>query len=211
VAVVGTTGSGKSTVATLLAGLRQPRRGSVTLDGVPLAGMPTGELRQKVALITQETHLFAGTVADNIRLARPEATDADVAAALDAAGAAGWVEALPEGAATVVGAGGQVLTSSQAQHLALARLLLLDPAVVVLDEATAEGGSDSARLLDSAAATVLRGRGALLVAHRLSQTATADTILVMGAGKVVERGSHEELRAAGGAYAKLWDAWSRTS
>lgn len=132
-----------------------------------------------MALVTQETHLFAGTVAANIRLARPDASDAEVTAALEAVGATGWVDALPDGAATVIGAGGHHLAPSQAQHLALARLFLLDPEVVVLDEATAEGGSDSARLLDTAAATVLRGRSALLVAHRLSQTATADTILVM--------------------------------
>ncbi|WP_329370259.1 ABC transporter ATP-binding protein/permease [Streptomyces sp. NBC_00669] len=211
VAVVGTTGSGKSTVATLLAGLRTPRRGTAALDGVPLADLSPAELHRRVALVTQETHLFAGTVAANIRLARPDASDAEVTAALDAVGASGWVDALPDGAATVIGAGGHHLAPSQAQHLALARLFLLDPEVVVLDEATAEGGSDSARLLDTAAATVLRGRGALLVAHRLSQTATADTILVMEGGRVTEQGTHEALRAAGGTYAALWDAWSRPS
>ncbi|WP_435177235.1 ABC transporter ATP-binding protein [Actinacidiphila sp. bgisy145] len=211
VAVVGTTGSGKSTMATLLAGLRTPRRGSATLEGVPLTDLSPAELHRSVALVTQETHLFAGTVADNIRLARPEASDAEVGAALEAVGAAGWVGALPDGAATVIGAGGHHLGPSQAQHLALARLFLLDPDVVVLDEATAEGGSDSARLLDTAAARVLRGRSALLVAHRLAQTATADTILVMEAGRVTEQGTHEELRAAGGTYAALWDAWSRPS
>ncbi|BBA96971.1 putative ABC transporter ATP-binding protein [Actinacidiphila reveromycinica] len=211
VALVGTTGSGKSTVATLLAGLRTPRRGTATLDGTPLAGLSPTELHRRVALVTQETHLFAGTVADNIRMGRPEASDAEVALALEAVGATGWVDALPDGAATVIGAGGHHLGPSQAQHLALARLFLLDPEVVVLDEATAEGGSDSARLLDTAAARVLRGRSALLVAHRLSQTATADTILVMEEGRVTEQGSHEELRAAGGTYAALWDAWSRPS
>ncbi|SEF58973.1 ATP-binding cassette, subfamily C [Actinacidiphila yanglinensis] len=209
VAVVGTTGSGKSTVATLLAGLRAPRRGTATLDGVPLADVSPAALHGTVALVTQETHLFAGSVAANIRLARPEATDAQVAAALDAVGATGWVEALPDGVDTLIGAGGHHLAPGRAQHLALARLFLLDPDVVVLDEATAEGGSDSARLLDTAATTVLRGRGALLVAHRLSQTAGADTILVMEEGRVTERGSHQSLRAAGGTYASLWEAWSR--
>ncbi|WP_328913052.1 MULTISPECIES: ABC transporter ATP-binding protein [unclassified Streptomyces] len=210
VAIVGTTGSGKSTVATLMAGIRQPRRGRITFGGVPLTGIDGRDLHRTVALVTQETHLFAGTVADNLRLARPDAPDDAITAALAEVGADGWVSTLPDGLATPIGAGGHPLTAGQAQHLALARLLLLDPAVVILDEATAEGGSDTARVLDGAARTVVEGRGALVVAHRLSQTASADTILVMDAGRVVERGTHDELRAAGGPYAALWGAWSRT-
>jgi ATP-binding cassette, subfamily C, bacterial len=195
VAVVGTTGSGKSTLASLVAGVRQPSSGELAADEV-------------VAMITQETHVFAGTIADDLRLARPEADDAQLRAALDAVGAAAWVDALPDGLATVVGAGGHPLTPHRAQHLALARLLLLDPPYVVLDEATAESGSDDARLLEQAAAAVARGRGALVVAHRLDQAATADEIVVLDAGRIVERGDHAGLRAAGGRYARLWTAWT---
>ncbi|WP_432838594.1 ABC transporter ATP-binding protein [Dactylosporangium sp. CA-092794] len=209
VAVIGATGSGKSTLASLIAGLRHPTGGTVSLDGTR-AGEPTDdERRVPVALVTQETHLFAGTVADNLRLAAPHATASELHAALATVGA-GWVATLPNGLDTAVGPGGAALTASQAQHLALARLLLLDAPVVVLDEATAEGGSDTARSLDRAAAAAVHGRTAVIVAHRLSQATTADTILVMADGRVVEHGTHEELLEAGGRYAELWGAWSRS-
>ena len=202
VAVVGVSGSGKSTLAGLVAGLYQPRSGSITLDG-------TTPSNDRVALVAQQPHVFAGTVADNLRLAAPTASDEELNEALVRSGAASWVGALPQGAETLVGAGGRPLTSGQAQHLALARLLLLDPDYVVLDEATAEGGSETARVLDEAARTAINGRGALLIAHRLSQAAAADRIVVMRDGRVVEGGTHEELVADGGAYALLWEAWAR--
>jgi ABC-type multidrug transport system fused ATPase/permease subunit len=206
VAVVGTTGSGKSTLASLLAGLREPRAGTVRLDGAPPG---TASPLDGVVLVTQETHVFAGTVADNLRLGRPEASDRDIASALDAVGARAWIAALPRGTGTVVGAGGHALTASQAQHLALARVLLLDPRYAILDEATAEAGSDAARLLDHAARAVLTGRGAFTVAHRLSQAAAADLILVMEAGRVIEQGNHAELLDRRGAYAALWQSWAQ--
>jgi ABC-type multidrug transport system fused ATPase/permease subunit len=196
-AIVGASGSGKSTLASLLAGLRQPRDGTLTVTGT-------------TALVTQETHLFAGTIASNLLLAAPSATPDAIIAALETAGAADWVAALPDGTATLVGAGGVALAASQAQQLALARLLLLDPDIVVLDEATAEGGSDAARALDHAASAVISGRSAVVIAHRLSQAASADTILVMDRGYIIERGSHDELLASGGTYAALWTAWSRS-
>jgi ATP-binding cassette, subfamily C, bacterial len=195
IAVVGTTGSGKSTLASLIAGVRTPTGGGIAADG-------------PVAMVAQETHLFAGTVADDLRLARPEATDEEVRAALARVGALAWVDALPDGLATVVGAGGLLLPPHRAQHLALARVLLLDPPYVVLDEATAEAGSDDARLLDDAAAVVARDRGALVVAHRLDQAARADEVVVLEAGRVVERGPHAELVESGGRYARLWAAWA---
>ncbi|MEV8517751.1 ABC transporter ATP-binding protein [Dactylosporangium sp. NPDC051484] len=208
VAIVGATGSGKSTLASLLAGLRQPHGGRVTLDGTPAGDLDPNRLHRTIALVTQETHVFAGTIADNLRLARPQATTDNLTAALDAVGA-GWITTLPDGLDTAVGSGGAALTASQAQQLALARLLLLDPAIVVLDEATAEGGSDTARALDHAATVVTRDRSAVVIAHSLSQTATADTILVMDAGRIVEHGTHDDLLNAGGSYAALWAAWSQ--
>ncbi|WP_194923303.1 ABC transporter ATP-binding protein [Catenulispora pinisilvae] len=201
VAVVGVSGSGKSTLAGLAAGLYTPGSGSVTIGGAPVAG--------RVALIAQQPHLFAGTVADNLRLAAPEADDARISAVLATTGALSWVSALPQGTETLIGAGGHPLTGGQAQHLALARLLLLDPPFVILDEATAEGGSDAARSLDEAARAATRDRGALIIAHRLSQVVAAAQIVVLADGRVVERGTHDELLAADGHYAHLWLAWSR--
>ncbi|MFB9834715.1 ABC transporter ATP-binding protein [Actinoallomurus acaciae] len=209
IAVVGTTGSGKSTLASLLAGLRRPRTGTAALDGVFLEYIDLPQ--HHVALVTQETHVFAGTIADNLRLARPEATREAIDDALHAVGAHDWVEALPDGIETPVGGGGRPLTASQAQQLALARLWLLDPPIVILDEATAEAGSDTARALDHAARQVTRGRSSVVIAHRLGQAAHADIVIVMENGRVGERGGHEELRAAGGVYATLWAAWSQAS
>jgi ATP-binding cassette, subfamily C, bacterial len=202
VAVVGVSGSGKSTLAGLVAGLYQPGSGTITVGG-------TTPSNDRVALVAQQPHVFAGTVADNLRLAAPAASDDEVNEALTRSGAATWVTALPQGSETLVGAGGRPLTTGQAQHLALARLLLLDPEFVVLDEATAEGGSETARVLDEAARTAIDGRGALLIAHRLSQAAAADRVIVMRDARVVEAGTHEELVAAGGAYAGLWEAWAQ--
>ncbi|MFJ8487708.1 ABC transporter ATP-binding protein [Streptomyces sp. NPDC094038] len=211
VAVVGATGSGKSTLAGLIAGLRVPTGGEVTLGDVPtgeLAATPSDEGR-RIMLVTQEHHVFLGTVADNLRLARRDATESDVRAALVSVGAWDWIAALPDGADTVVGGGGLELTPRQVQQLALARVLLLDPEVVVLDEATAEAGSDTAQALDRAALAVTRGRTAVVVAHRLSQAAAADLVLVMADGRVVEQGPPGELLSAGGPYERLWAAWTR--
>ena len=202
VAVVGVSGSGKSTLAGLVAGLYQPKSGTITIHG-------TTPPNDRIALVAQQPHVFAGTIADNLRLAAPSASDTQVNEALTRSGAATWVAALPQGSATLVGAAGRPLTTGQAQHLALARLLLLDPDFVVLDEATAEGGSETARILDEAARTAIHGRGALLIAHRLSQAAAADRIVVMRDARAVETGTHEELVASHGTYAQLWQAWAQ--
>jgi len=201
VAVVGASGAGKTTVAKLVAGVHDPVSGSVTIGGVAPGAVA-------VALVTQEVHVFAGTLADDLRLAAPTATDADLGQALTTVGALGWVRALPAGIETLVGDGGHPLTTTQAQHLALARLVLADPVVAVLDEATAEAGSAGARILEAAAAAAVAGRTSLVVAHRLTQAATADRIVVLDAGRLVEEGTHDELVAAGGRYAELWTAWS---
>ncbi|MFF3204588.1 ABC transporter ATP-binding protein [Streptomyces sp. NPDC002962] len=203
VALVGTTGAGKTTLAKLVAGLHRPESGRIEIGGVE-----PDESGRLVGLVTQEVHVFAGSLADDLRLARPGAHDEELREALATVGALGWAEALPEGLETVVGDGGHRLTADRAQQLALARLLLADPPVVVLDEATAEAGSSGARQLDEAAERALRGRTALVVAHRLSQAATADRVVVLGDGRVVESGTHDELLTADGAYAALWHAWS---
>ncbi|WP_203606226.1 ABC transporter ATP-binding protein [Streptomyces sp. SID11385] len=203
VALVGTSGAGKTTLAKLVAGLHRAESGSVRVGGAEPDA--SGRL---VGLVTQEVHVFAGSLIEDLRLARPGANEAEVREALAAVGALEWAERLPEGLETVVGEGGHRLTTDRAQQLALARLLLADPPLVVLDEATAEAGSSGARVLDEAAERALRGRTALVVAHRLGQAAAADRVVVMDAGRIVEQGTHGELLAAEGRYAALWRAWS---
>jgi ATP-binding cassette subfamily C protein len=207
VALVGSTGAGKTTVASIAAGVLSPDEGAARVGGVPVRELPVGT----VAIISQETHVFAGPLVEDLRLARPGASVADVEAALDTVGALGWARELPEGLDTPVGDGGHDLTPAQAQQLALARLVLLDPAVAVLDEATAEAGSAGARALEQSAAAATRGRTVLIVAHRLTQAASADRVIVMEHGVVVESGPHAELVAAGGRYAQLWSAWESRS
>ncbi|WP_026918292.1 ABC transporter ATP-binding protein [Gordonia shandongensis] len=206
VAVVGASGAGKSTLAALVAGVHRPDSGTVRIAGRPVAEAD-GETAP--VLLTQDGHVFAGTVAADLRMGAPSATDAEVAAALDRVGARDWVSRLPDGPETVVGAGGHALTPMQEQQTALARVLLNDPPVVILDEATADADSSDAGVLEDAVEAVVRGRTALVVAHRLSQAARADRILVMENGKFVESGSHADLLTRGGRYAELWSAWSR--
>lgn len=208
VALVGSTAAGKSTVAGIAAGVLEQQGGTVRIGGVPLTDLTAEQRRRHVAIISQDVHVFAGALADDLRLAKPDATDAEVLAALDIVGAGEWVAALEDGVRTVVGEGGHELTSAQAQQLALARLLLLDPTVAVLDEATAEAGSLGARDLERAAAAVTEGRTTLVVAHRLTQAATADRIVVMAHGDIIEEGTHAELISAQGRYAQLWRAWA---
>ncbi|MEV4094866.1 ABC transporter ATP-binding protein [Streptosporangium saharense] len=207
-AVVGASGAGKSTLAKLVAGVHPPQEGRVAVDGLAPAGLSSAERRDRVVLLSQEVHVFSGSVADDLRLFAPEAGEEEILRVLGLLGA-DWVGDLPDGIHTEVGAGGHRLSAAQAQHLALARLVLADPPVAVLDEATAEAGTVAADLLDRASETALAGRTSVVVAHRLSQAATADLVVVMEDGSVVERGTHEDLLAAGGRYATLWRAWSR--
>ena len=208
VALVGATGAGKSTLGAVAAGLLVPTRGRVTVGGFPLDALDPSHVRSGIALITQDVHVFSGTVRDNVDLARPGASDDEIRSALATVRALSWVDALPDGLSTVVGDHGHPLTPSQAQQLALARVLLHDPLVAVFDEATAEAGSSGARELEEAAIAVTRGRTSLVVAHRLTQAQSADRVVVMHEGRIVEEGTHDELVAAGGRYADLWSAWS---
>ncbi|WP_166969094.1 ABC transporter ATP-binding protein [Brevibacterium atlanticum] len=195
VAIVGSSGAGKTTVAALIAGIHEPGSGTVRAPA-------------NTALVTQEGHIFAGTLRQNLTLAAPTATDAQIRAALGAVGAGGLLELLPDGLGSAVGQAGRELTFAQAQQVALARVILIDPDLVILDEATAEAGSAQAETLDRAAAAALDGRTGLVIAHRLSQAASCDRIIVLEHGQVVESGRHEDLAIAGGVYERLWNAWS---
>ncbi|PVC98211.1 ABC transporter ATP-binding protein [Streptomyces sp. CS147] len=194
IAVVGPSGAGKTTLASVIAGVHEPDAGTVTRP-------------RRTAVISQEVHVFAGTLRENLTLAAPEATDGDIRAALETTGAAELLDLSAEALDTVVGTGGHPLTEAEAQQLALARLLLADPELAILDEATAEAGSAHAERLDRASEAVLAGRSGIVIAHRLSQAATCDRIVVMDAGRVIETGTHDELLTVGGTYARLWAVW----
>jgi ABC-type multidrug transport system fused ATPase/permease subunit len=210
-AVVGPSGAGKSTLGRLLAGIHGPRTGRVTLGGVPLLDLPLERLRREVALVTQEHHVFVGTLADNLRLAAEDADEPTLHAALRAVDALDWALALPSGLDTRLGSGGHALTPAQAQQLALARLVLVDPHTLVLDEATSLLDPRAARHLERSLGAVLRGRTVVAIAHRLHTAHDADRVAVVEDGRVVELGTHDELLAAGGSYAELWASWMSES
>ncbi|MEV4705869.1 ABC transporter ATP-binding protein [Actinoplanes sp. NPDC049316] len=209
-AIVGPSGAGKSTLGRLLAGVHAPGRGSITVGGVALAGLPLDRLRTEVALVSQEHHVFIGTLRDNIAMVRPGSSAADVRQALAAVHALKWADQLPDGLDTVVGVGGVGLSAAQAQQVALARLVLADPHTLVLDEATAMLDPRAARDLEQSLAAVLKGRTVIAIAHRLFSAHDADRVAVVEDGRITELGSHDELVAAGGSYAALWASWHGT-
>ncbi|MFF2203619.1 ABC transporter ATP-binding protein [Streptomyces sp. NPDC058145] len=206
-AVVGSTGAGKSTLAKLLARFYDPSDGRVLLDGVDLRELGTPELRRGVVMVTQEAFLFSGTVADNIAIGRPDATREDIERAAKAIGAHEFISALPDGYDTDVRKRGGRISAGQRQLVAFARALLADPAVLILDEATSSLDVPGERAVQRAMATVLRGRTAVVIAHRLSTVEIADRVLVMEHGRIVEDGSPGELIAGTGRFADLHKAW----
>ncbi|MFM9558680.1 ABC transporter ATP-binding protein [Streptomyces caniscabiei] len=206
-AVVGPSGAGKTTLSRLLAGIDAPTAGTVTVGGVPVVDLGPERLRRQVVLVTQEHHVFLGTVRDNLLIAEPAATDEELWAALSAVGADGWVRDLPDGLGTRLGEGGRRTDGPQAQQLALARVVLADPHTLILDEATALLDPTTARDTERALAAVLEGRTVIAIAHRLHTAHDADRVAVMEDGLLTELGTHEALVAADGAYAALWRRW----
>lgn len=207
VAIVGASGAGKTTLAALAAGLRVPDSGEILVDATEVARLSDRERAGRLAMISQDVYVFSGTLRDDLTLARPDASDEELLAALRTV-QADWMDSLADGLDTVVGARGQQLDPVQAQQLALARVLLADPALVIMDEATAEAGSVGAEQLEAGAAAVTAGRTAVIVAHRLDQAVSAEQVVVMDQGRVIEQGTHAELVARDGRYTELWNAWS---
>ena len=210
-ALVGTSGAGKSTLAALVAGLQYPSAGNISLDGIDTASVPNTWITEHVALITQEVHLFSGTLREDLLLAKPDASDEELWHALNTVGLDKHSRWLPQGLDTLIGAGNEEIGAEAEQQLSLARMILRQPPVLIMDEATSEAGSEHAKVLESAAKAVTKGRTALVVAHRLDQAREADRIIVMEQGQIVEDGTHAELMDLGGRYASAYSQWEHGS
>src|SRR6185437_12238142 len=203
-ALVGPSGEGKSTTAMLVPRVYDVTEGAVLVGGVDVREVTLGSLRDAIGVVTQDSHLFHETIAENLRYAKPGATDEEMWAALAGAQVADLVHALPDGLDTVVGERGYRFSGGEKQRIAIARLLLKHPSIVIMDEATAHLDSESEAAVQRALSAALEGRTALVIAHRLSTVRDADMILVLDDGRIVERGKHTDLVAAGGLYAELY-------
>jgi ATP-binding cassette, subfamily B, bacterial len=204
VALVGPSGAGKSTTSMLVSRVYDVTGGAVLVGGVDVRDATLASLRDTIGVVTQDSHLFHETIAENLRYARPEATEEEMWEALRGAQIADLVRSLPDGLETVVGERGYRFSGGEKQRIAIARLLLKHPSIVILDEATAHLDSESEAAVQRALSVALEGRTALVIAHRLSTVRDADLILVLDQGKIVERGKHAELIGAGGLYAELY-------
>jgi ATP-binding cassette subfamily B protein len=207
IALVGSTGAGKSTLAKLVSRFYDPSEGAVLLDGLDLRELAPAHLRRAIVMVTQEAYLFSGSVADNIALGKPDATRQEIVSAAKAVGAHAFIEDLPQGYDTDVNKRGGRVSAGQRQLLSFARAFLADPAVLILDEATASLDIPSERAVQDALQTLLSDRTALIIAHRLSTVAIADRVLVMERGRVVEDGTPEQLIGGTGRFASLHAAW----
>ncbi|MDY6847333.1 MAG: ATP-binding cassette domain-containing protein, partial [Chloroflexota bacterium] len=205
VALVGPSGAGKTTLTYLIPRLYDPTEGTIYLDGHDLRDLRLKDLAHAIGMVTQETYLFHDTIQANLRYANPDATDEDVVNAAKAANIHQFISELPDGYNTIVGERGYRLSGGEKQRLALARVLLKDPQIMILDEATSHLDSESEALIQEALERLYANRTSIVIAHRLSTILSADLILVMDKGRIVERGSHEELLTHGGLYAHLYE------